>query len=195
MVRNGARHLLSLINNLLDLAKIESGRVHLQFEPVVCQEVISDVIQSLRPLAEEKGLDLQIDVPQDPVTIQTDHRALKQILTNLTNNAIRFTEQGWIRVSLTVVQAVSGSRMEIAVTDTGIGIRAEDQAMLFGAFQQIASSQKKQVEGTGQVVVGRVEVGMVEDIEELRSEAAAYLLTESKLPLNGDVRLKRPEAV
>jgi protein-histidine pros-kinase len=148
-VRNSARHLLSLINDLLDLAKIESGRVELRFSPVVCQEVISEVTQSLRPLADEKGLHLQVDMPKEPITVLTDHRALSQILINLTNNAIKFTKEGWVRISARVNSAVGQEQVEIMISDTGIGIKQEHQTLLFEAFKQIHDNNRRQSEGTG----------------------------------------------
>jgi protein-histidine pros-kinase len=148
-VRNSARHLLSLINDLLDLAKIESGRVEFRLAPVICQDVVSEVIQSMRPLAEEKGLDLQVDMPKEPITLLTDQRALSQILINLTNNAIKFTKVGWVRMSARISSTGDEQRVEISVRDTGIGIKQEDQALLFEAFKQIHSGIKRQSEGTG----------------------------------------------
>src|SRR5215813_4010122 len=96
-VQGSARHLLSLINDLLDLAKIESGKVELRLEPVICQRVVQEVATALRPLAETKGLVFEVTTPTVDLIIQTDHRALSQILLNLTNNAIKFTEQGEVR--------------------------------------------------------------------------------------------------
>ena len=148
-VRNSARHLLSLINDLLDLAKIESGRVEFRLLPVICQEVVSETIQSLRPLAEEKSLDLQVDMPKEPITLLTDHRALSQVLINLTNNAIKFTKEGWVRISVAFSPAGDEKRVEIKVSDTGIGIRQEDQALIFEAFKQIHRGAGRQSEGTG----------------------------------------------
>jgi PAS domain S-box-containing protein len=148
-VRSSAKHLLSLINDLLDLAKVESGRLQLHLQPVVCQDVISDVVQSLRPFAEQKGLDLQVETPPEPITVQTDQRALHQILINLMNNAIKFTERGGVQLTLTTHDREKGRRIEISVADTGIGIRPEDQHVLFGAFQQIQAGGRQQTEGTG----------------------------------------------
>jgi PAS domain S-box-containing protein len=148
-VRNSARHLLSLINDLLDLAKIESGRVELRFVPVICQEVITEVVQSLGPLAEEKCLDLLIDVPNEPVVVLADHRAFSQILINLTNNAIKFTQQGWVKVGIHVSSGEDEKRVELRVTDTGVGIKPEDHAIIFEAFKQLHGDNKRQSEGSG----------------------------------------------
>ena len=148
-VRNSARHLLSLINGLLDLAKIESGRVELTFVPVICQEVVSEIIESLRPLAEQKGIELRVEMPQDPITILTSYRALSQILINLANNAIKFTQHGLVQLSLSGFDMGQGRCIELRVMDTGPGISEEDQHLLFEAFQQLPSANRQQLEGSG----------------------------------------------
>ncbi len=148
-VQGSAKHLLSLINDLLDLAKIESGKVELKLESVVCQSVIQEIATSLRPLAEAKGLEFEIKVPPTDLIIRTDHRAFSQILINLTNNAIKFTEQGSVRLELGQRQADGQLLTEISITDTGIGIRPEDQVKLFQAFIQAEASSRRRHEGTG----------------------------------------------
>jgi len=147
-VRTSAHHLLSLINDLLDLAKIESGKVELNFEQVDCRGVVEEVVSSLRPLAEAKGLALELESPNGEWMVPTDRRALSQILINLTNNAIKFTEQGWVRLVL-VQRRGNGHHTEIRVSDSGIGIRDEDKARLFQAFEQLRASGGRAQEGTG----------------------------------------------
>jgi PAS domain S-box-containing protein len=146
-VEQNGRHLLSIINDLLDLAKIESGNIELRFERVSPLEVVDDVVEGLRPLADENELALEVQVDPDLV-LRSDRRALTQILINLTNNAIKFTETGGVRID---VEGPTAERRSISftVTDTGIGIRAEDQERLFAAFQQIESSATRRYEGTG----------------------------------------------
>src|SRR5260370_19157058 len=95
-VQGSARHLLSLINDLLDLAKIESGRVELNLESVECQDVVQEVAAALRPSADAKGLAFEATVARPDLTVRADRRALSQILLNLTNNAIKFTEKGTV---------------------------------------------------------------------------------------------------
>jgi PAS domain S-box-containing protein len=148
-VQTSARHLLSLINDLLDLAKIESGKVELVPEPVQCQGVVQDVVAGLRPSAESKGLAFEAEVSPPDLVVRADRRALSQILLNLANNAIKFTEQG--RVDIRVSRRVQGGATltEFSVEDTGSGIRAEDQARLFQAFTQVDASRKRRHEGTG----------------------------------------------
>jgi PAS domain S-box-containing protein len=132
-VRTSARHLLSLINDLLDLARIESGRAQIDPKPLVCQTVLKEVVTSLRPLAEAKGLALELGMPEADVIIETDRRALSQILINLTNNAIKFTDRGAVRLELGLAGNDERS-LEIRIIDTGVGIKAEDQTKVFSAF-------------------------------------------------------------
>jgi protein-histidine pros-kinase len=145
-VRSSARHLLSLINDLLDLARIESGKVEIQLEPVACQRVLNEVVTTLRPLAEAKGLTFELSMPAQDVIARTDRRAFSQVLLNLTNNAIKFTERGLVR--LEIVKPLENARtIEIRVIDGGSGIRQEDQEKLFKAFTQLATTGR--AEGTG----------------------------------------------
>jgi PAS domain S-box-containing protein len=144
-VRTSARHLLSLINDLLDLAKIESGKVEIVTESVACQGVVNEVVTTLRPLAEAKGLIFEVSMPAQDVMVQTDRRALSQILINLTNNAIKFTETGLVRLEV-AKPGVDGDAIELRVIDTGIGIKPEDQEKLFNAFTQLGVAH---IGGTG----------------------------------------------
>jgi signal transduction histidine kinase len=148
-IQMSAQHLLALINDLLDLAKIESGKVEISLVPVVCQDVIAEVAASLGSLAEQKGLRFVVVAPAEPIVVPSDQRALSQILINLVNNAIKFTDTGEVRV--TVVREVVNERLRMAihVTDTGIGIGAEEQATLFQAFSQAGAAEVRRREGTG----------------------------------------------
>jgi two-component system sensor histidine kinase/response regulator len=150
-IRTSARHLLSLINDMLDVARIEAGKFTLALEPVQCQLLLRETVESLRPLAVQKGLALAIDLPGSPVTIMSDRRALTQIVINLVNNAIKFTEQGSVRVSLAQhAGADPGETVtEFSVTDSGAGIRPEDQPKLFQAFSQLDSTSTRHAEGAG----------------------------------------------
>ena len=148
-IRASARHLLSLINDILDVAKIEAGKVSLTVEPVQCQQLVAEAIDSVRPLALQKGLALEVALAGEPLTVDTDRRALTQILLNLLNNAIKFTEQGTVRVSLALCDSEDGPRVEFTVADSGAGIREEDQAKLFQAFSQLDSTSTRHAEGAG----------------------------------------------
>jgi signal transduction histidine kinase len=147
-VQSSAQHLLSLINDLLDLAKIESSKVELRLEPVVLEGVVQEVARTLQPLAHAKGLKLEIAAEVPDVGLRSDRRILTQILLNLTNNAIKFTEQGSVRIELRQ-QPDSGYPLPaIRVVDTGIGMRLEEQAELFQAFRRVGNSVRRR-DGTG----------------------------------------------
>ena len=151
-IRASARHLLSLINDILDVAKIEAGKLTLSIEPVHCQELMAEVADTLRPLAQQKGLALEIELgeaSQKPAIIDTDRRALTQILINLLNNAIKFTEQGTVRISLSQREEDGVLVTEMSIADSGAGIKEEDQAKLFQAFSQLDSTSTRHVEGAG----------------------------------------------
>ena len=148
-IQGSARHLLSLINDLLDFAKIESGRVEIQLAPVRCREVIEDVVATLRPHAEGKGLRLEVDLPGDDVEVRTDRRALGQIVSNLAANAIKFTDAGEVRIELR--QGMSGGvrSTEIEVQDTCRGILLQDQGKLFEPFTRLDTTSDHQGAGLG----------------------------------------------
>lgn len=148
-IRTSARHLLSLINDILDVAKIEAGKVTLEVQKVQCQSVVRDVVDTLRPLALQKNLTLELDLADTPIVLETDQRALTQILLNLGNNAIKFTETGSVRVALTQRQGEGQHMIEFSVADSGAGIREEDQAKLFQAFSQLDSTSTRHAEGAG----------------------------------------------
>ena len=148
-IKSSARHLLSLINDILDVAKIEAGKVTLAVEPVACQQLMRDVADTLRPLAQQKGLTLDVELMDESVVIETDRRALTQIMINLLNNAIKFTDKGTVGLSLRQ-RSEDGQRItEFAVADSGAGIRVEDQAKLFQAFSQLDSTSTRHAEGAG----------------------------------------------
>lgn len=146
IVDSSARHLLSLINDILDVAKIESGKTSINPESVAIAEVMREVADSLRAMAEEKRLQFDVDVPIEPLVVATDRRALHQILLNLTNNAIKYTERGSVRVE---THSERDGCVTVTVRDTGSGIRAEDRARLFQAFEQLDASSTRRFEGVG----------------------------------------------
>lgn len=146
-VQSSGKHLLALINDLLDLAKIEAGKVDLHLEPTSCQGVLEEVVTTLRPQAEKKGLSLVTMLPSSDMVLDTDRRALSQIVLNLTNNAIKFTEQGSVHLKLYREQA--NGQVTISVEDTGIGILPENQTKLFEAFSQVDPTSRRRYEGTG----------------------------------------------
>ena len=139
------QHLLSLINDILDMSKIEAGKMTLNTEPMIMSDMIAQVIRIVRGRADENRLKLIYEGTQTP-EIEADPRAVKQILLNLTTNAIKFTPEGGI-VRIAVEPKSAG--LIIHVTDTGIGISQEDIARLAQPFEQIDSQHSRQHEGTG----------------------------------------------
>lgn len=147
MVQAGARHLLNLINDLLDLSKIEAGELRIACSPYDLRALLERVVASVRPQAEAKGLRLRAQVSPDLGTATGDARRVEQILLNLLSNAIKFTEEG--EVVLSARLSDSGDAVLLQVRDTGIGISAEDRATLFQPFQQLETRLARTAEGTG----------------------------------------------
>jgi signal transduction histidine kinase len=147
-VQAGGQHLLALINDLLDLAKIESGKVEPRLEPVTLQDVVREVARTLQPLAQQKGLHLETAAGVPDLVVRTDGRMLTQILLNLANNAIKFTDDGSVRIEVVRHPDGGQSQPAIRVVDTGIGIPPEDHAELFQAFRRVGNAVRRR-EGTG----------------------------------------------
>jgi signal transduction histidine kinase len=144
-VDQSGRHLLGLINDVLDLSKIEAGQLYLVLAEYSMKEIVEVVITSVQALAAEKGLALALDVGADLPTGRGDQRRLTQVLLNLVGNAIKFTERGGINV-----QAVAAdSAFEVTVADTGPGIAPADQERIFEEFQQANASTTRPQGGTG----------------------------------------------
>ncbi|RZJ40847.1 MAG: PAS domain-containing sensor histidine kinase, partial [Brevundimonas sp.] len=146
-ILKSGQHLLSLINDILDMAKIEAGKHVLHYEPVSLQEVSEDAIRLMRGKVEEAGLTLSLEAAPDVPEIEADHRGCKQVMLNLISNAIKFTpEGGEIVVRLTRPDV---DYVRVAVADTGIGIAAEDLARLARPFEQVENQHSKTTQGTG----------------------------------------------
>ena len=148
-VQANGKHLLSIINDLLDLGRIESGKIELNIEPIGCGELAEEVVLGLRPLAEQKGIDMGWVAPEDYLEVRSDRRSLSQILINLTNNAIKFTDEGRVRVEVSRRSENGASAIRFSIVDTGRGIDPKDQQKLFAAFEQIQASSAARHEGTG----------------------------------------------
>ena len=145
--RNG-RHLLSLINDILDLSKVEAGRMDFVFERQDIVPVLRDVVEMLQPQADIKNLDLHCEISHDEVYLETDGHKVKQVLINLVGNAIKFTKEGSVTVRCIKTDGPAPSiRMDVA--DTGVGIRSESMDMIFQAFSQEDSSTSREFGGTG----------------------------------------------
>jgi PAS domain S-box-containing protein len=149
-VQDSAHHLLKLINEILDLAKIEAGKMEITHEPVNLVELADEVLQSLDPLAKNRGNQMILATPEDAIVVLTDGFRLRQCLMNLISNAIKFTQDGQVAITFEKQGTATGrAQYEIKVTDTGIGMSKEAQSRLFEPFQQGDGSVTRVYGGTG----------------------------------------------
>lgn len=156
MVRGSARHLLDLINDVLDLSKIEAGQLQVRAEAFNISESVQKVVGLVQPMTEQKGLYIQVEIAPDVGGMYSDRRRVEQILINLLNNAIKFTDKGGAIIQLTLnpafqvnAQAPACKALRIQVRDTGIGIKSEDLSTLFQPFSQVDNGLTRAHEGTG----------------------------------------------
>jgi two-component system, NtrC family, sensor kinase len=145
-ILSSGRHLLSLINDILDLSKVEAGRLELELERFHLPTALDNALTLVRERATRHGITLTQTVAQEVGDIVADQRKVKQILLNLLSNAVKFTPEGG-RVTLTA--AVADGAVAIAVSDTGVGIAPEDQAAIFEEFRQVGRDDARKQEGTG----------------------------------------------
>jgi len=146
MINNSGRHLLSLVNDILDLSRIASGRVSVEPEEFRPREVAESVLDAVRPMAAKKNLavDLEFEIPDE--AIATDRRKVHQVLLNLVGNAVKFTDVGGVVLR---VECDDDSSIIFSVKDSGIGIREDDLSHVFEEFSQLASHEAGKPEGTG----------------------------------------------
>lgn len=145
MAYGSAHHLLDLINDILDLSKIEAGQLEIEIRPFDTRKSIEKVVSSLKPLAEKKKLTLLADLSPEVGELNSDRRRFEQILINLINNGVKYTQSGTVRV----ICAVEGQNLTTKVMDTGIGIRPEQMGELFQTFRQLDTGLARNHEGTG----------------------------------------------
>ncbi|WP_018077092.1 protoglobin domain-containing protein [Thiobacillus denitrificans] len=144
-VNNAGQLLLRLINDVLDLAKVEAGRLELFYESFPIAQTVREAVTALRGAAEKKGLAIRLNLPPDLGLISADQIRFKQILFNLLSNAVKFTDHGGV----TVTAAIEDGELHLAIADTGIGIRPEDMEQIFVEFSQVDASHARRHEGTG----------------------------------------------
>lgn len=142
-----ARHLLAIINDLLDIARIESGKMPLHTERFAVDELVSDVMTELEPLVPRETVTVEVAVQAALPTLETDRQKVKQILVNLVSNAFKFTPAGSVRVEARRAEGFDGVIVDVA--DTGIGIREEDRERIFEDFRQADGSDTRKYKGTG----------------------------------------------
>lgn len=181
MVQNSANHLLALINDVLDISKIEAGQLEVFPERYDLRASLEKAAAVIRPLAEAKGLALSVDVADGISELVSDQRRVEQVLLNLLNNAVKFTEKGSVRLEC----RIAGGMVETRIIDTGIGIRPEDRDKLFRPFSQIDSGLTRNHEGTGLglAICGRLveKLGGTIELESVFGQGSVFIV---KLPLN-----------
>jgi PAS domain S-box-containing protein len=145
-INTASQHLLDLINDILDLSKIEAGKMPLYLETVPLKQILGELAESVDPLVREKGLEFELEVDEGVPALLTDRTKLKQILLNLLSNAVKFTAAGQVCLR---GERVSDERVLITVADTGIGIKDEDLQQIFEDFRQVDQSPTREYGGTG----------------------------------------------
>lgn len=186
VVEQSGRHLRDLVNNILDLAKLEAGELNVKPAAVDLNDVAGQAITLYRPLAAEKGIELVLEPAAGTATVETDRSRLLQILTNLILNAINFTDRGGVTV--TVRPAADG--MSVAVRDTGIGIPAHDLSRVFERFKGVDSLRHKEREGAGLGLAVVAEVagmlGAVVNVTSTEGEGTCFeVVMPARLPATG----------
>jgi PAS domain S-box-containing protein len=148
-ILRAGRHLLNLINDLLDLSKIEAGKMELVPEKLEVKALVDEIMETARPLAEKNRNAISASCPADLVPLHADRKRVTQVLLNLLSNACKFTEDGRVALAVAVRRQTDGIWMEFAVTDTGIGITEEQIGRLFKEFTQGDATTQKKFGGTG----------------------------------------------
>ena len=148
-IKQSSDSLLVIINDILDISKIEAGKVELEQEPFSIQELVNNVHTIMQFKAEEKGLGLLKDIPADNLTVQGDATRLRQILLNLIGNAIKFTEKGLVTTSVKPEPAGDKINVHFTVSDTGIGVDQDRMEKIFQSFEQAYSDTSRKFGGTG----------------------------------------------
>lgn len=150
-IKNSGMALLTIINDILDFSKVESGKLEIVEEEYLPASMLSDLKMIFLNRIGEKKIDLQFDIDSDlPLKLYGDSMRLRQIIINIANNAIKFTEEGFVRLSIKVQEKAGGAVvLYIAIKDSGQGIKEEDMHKLFGAFEQVDTKKNHKKEGTG----------------------------------------------
>jgi signal transduction histidine kinase/CheY-like chemotaxis protein len=149
MVHDSGKHLLDMVNDLLDIERIEAGMLRVNFAPVSLTGMVSDVVQTLTPAAGDKGLTLEVQPGPVPIRLKSDPVRLRQVLDNLVNNAIKYSDSGTIRVRLELQPKDAPESVRLAVTDEGLGIPEEHVGKIFDAFHQVDGSSTRAQGGVG----------------------------------------------
>ena len=182
MVQNSGRHLLALINDVLDLSKIEAGQFQLRQEEFDLRQAIEHSARVIRPLLDRKSLALSLEIDPEVGWMTTDRRRVEQVLVNLLGNAVKFTDDG----SVMVRASVESGRVRVEVADTGIGIDPAEKDKLFRPFSQVDSGLARRHEGTGLgLSVCRHLLDLMGGTIEVESQPGAGSTFRFTLPLSG----------
>ena len=150
-IKTAALNLLSIINDILDLSKVEAGKMELAEDEYFVEELVRDTVNLVKMSAEQKGLQFQVNVAEDiPRQLYGDEGRIRQILINIINNAVKFTKEGYVRLDVSGrYKDEENIVLQFVVEDTGIGIKEEDIAVIFEAFRQLDMNRNRKTEGTG----------------------------------------------
>ncbi len=198
-IRKNGEYLLGIINDILDLSKIEAGKLTVERIDCSLTQVVSDVISLIRVRAEGKGLPVTVDYHGPiPLTIQTDPTRLRQILINVLANAVKFTEAGEVRLSIRAVRDPRAPVIQFDVKDTGVGMNQEQVTQLFRPFTQADASTTRSFGGTGLGLtiskrLARMLGGDVTVIETQRGTGTRFRMTIATGPLNNANWIDRPD--
>jgi two-component system cell cycle sensor histidine kinase PleC len=183
-ILSSGQHLLALINDILDMSKIEAGKMNLRFEPMQLADVVEDSVRLMRNRADAGGLTLEAELPPLP-EIEADYRAIKQVILNLLSNALKFTPAGGhVQVGADMRRDGGEDRVRLTVRDTGIGISPEDLERLARPFEQIENQHSKTQQGTGLgLALTKSLVELHQGLLELTSEPGVGTVASVTLPM------------
>lgn len=192
-IQSSGNDLLNLINDILDLSKIEAGHVDIRPEPVSVERLSNNLRQVFEPIAKNKSLGFEIDIsPECPAVIETDLQRIEQILKNLLSNAFKFTEKGKVTLSM---NRTGDGQVAFGVTDTGIGIAPEQQKRIFEAFHQADGTISRKFGGTGLgLSISRELVRLLGGTIHIRSQEGKGSTLTVTLPLAYDPAIVAPRA-
>lgn len=183
-IRAASKHLLTLISEILDLSKIEAGKMPVRLERVRLEQLVAEIGQTLGPLFDDRGLAFRIELSDELPTLRTDPTKLRQVLLNLLENALKYTREGWVALR---AYPQEGGRLRIEVEDTGIGIAEEDQELIFEDFRQADQSSDHEYGGTGLgLSISRKLLALLGGTIAVRSEAGKGSVFTVEIPVRSE---------
>lgn len=194
VIQSSGNGLLSLIDEILDLSKIEAGKMKLEYEETLMKDVATDIRMLFEPVAREKGVEFEVTVTDDvPVSMETDKQRLEQILKNLLSNALKFTSVGSVRMDIKPCDS-DYRYVCFVVTDTGIGIPLDKQRHIFEAFQQADGSTRRKFGGTGLgLSISRELVKLLGGTIDLQSEPGKGSTFTVRVPVSKEYKIEEEE--